>query len=116
EPSAFLGELKALGAAKASIRLDSATAADALARAISEAGGIVSRGADPITAMKAVKNATEIAGAHAAQVRDGAAVANFLAWFDREAPTGKLTEIDAVAALETFRRETGLLKELSFPT
>ena len=36
--------------------------------------------------MKAVKNATEIAGTHAAQVRDGAAVANFLAWFDREAP------------------------------
>ena len=29
---------------------------------------------------------------------------------------GKLTEIDAVAALETFRRDTGLLKELSFPT
>ena len=32
------------------------------------------------------------------------------------APAGKLTEIDAVAALETFRRDTGLLKELSFPT
>ena len=66
--------------------------------------------------MKAVKNATEIAGTRAAHVRDGAAVANFLAWFDREAPQGKLTEIDAVAALETFRRDTGLLKELSFPT
>jgi len=76
----------------------------------------VTRAADPITAMKAVKNTTEIAGAHAAQVRDGAAFANFLAWFAREAPTGKLTEIDAVAALETFRRDTDLLKELSFPT
>src|SRR4030095_14169174 len=40
----------------------------------------------------------------------------FLAWFNREALTGKLTEIEAVAALETFRRNTGLLKELSFPT
>jgi Xaa-Pro aminopeptidase len=30
----------------------------------------------------------------------------FLCWFDAEAPKGKLTEIDAVAALETFRRET----------
>ncbi len=66
--------------------------------------------------MKAVKNETEIAGTRAAHARDGAAVANFLAWFDREAPKGKLTEIDAVAALETFRRATGLLKELSFPT
>ncbi|MGB9364916.1 MAG: aminopeptidase P family protein [Xanthobacteraceae bacterium] len=116
EPAAFLGDLKALGAAKAAVRLDSATAADALARTIADAGGTVTRATDPITAMKAVKNTAEIAGAHSAQVRDGAAVANFLAWFDREAPAGKLTEIDAVAALETFRRDTGLLKELSFPT
>jgi Xaa-Pro aminopeptidase len=116
EPAAFLTDLKALGATKAAVRLDSATAADALARTISDSGGTVTRAADPITAMKAVKNATEIAGTHTAQVRDGAAVANFLAWFDREAPKGKLTEIEAVAALETFRRETGLLKELSFPT
>ena len=116
EPAAFADDLRALGAAKATVRLDSATAADALARLIAEAGGKLTRGADPITLMKAVKNATEIAGTHAAHVRDGAAVANFLAWFDREAPAGKLTEIDAVAALETFRRHTGLLKEVSFPS
>ncbi len=39
----------------------------------------------------------------------------FLAWFDREASRG-LTEIDAVEALESFRRDTGLLKDISFPT
>ena len=66
--------------------------------------------------MKAVKNAVEIEGARAAQLRDGAAVTRFLAWFDREAARGKLTEIDAVEALESFRRETGLLKDISFPT
>jgi Xaa-Pro aminopeptidase len=66
--------------------------------------------------MKAVKNAAEIAGARAAQLRDGAAVTRFLAWFDREAPRGVLTEIDAVEALESFRRDTGLLKDISFPT
>jgi Xaa-Pro aminopeptidase len=66
--------------------------------------------------MKAVKNEVEIAGARAVHVRDGAAVTRFLAWFDREAPRGKLTEIDAVAALESFRRDTGLLKDISFPT
>src|SRR3954447_1914087 len=116
EPASFADDLKTLGETKAAVRLDSATAADALVRTISDAGGTVTRAADPITAMKAVKNTTEMAGAHAAQLRDGAAFANFLAWFDREAPTEKLTEIDAVAALETFRRDTGLLKELSFPT
>src|SRR4029077_18297885 len=47
---------------------------------------------------------------------DGAAVTRFLAWLDREAPRDKLTEIDAVAALESFRRDTGLLKDISFPT
>jgi Xaa-Pro aminopeptidase len=63
-----------------------------------------------------VKNAAEIAGARAAQLRDGAAVTRFLAWFDREAARGVLTEIDAVEALESFRRDTGLLKDISFPT
>ena len=116
EPAAFDGDLKALGAAKATVRVDSSTGADAISRLVSEAGGSVMRGADPITLMKAVKNATEIAGTRAAHVRDGAAVSNFLAWFDREAPGGKLTEIDAVAALESFRRDTGLLKDVSFPT
>jgi len=48
--------------------------------------------------------------------RDGAALARFLAWLDFEAPKGTLTEIDAVAALETFRRDTGKLKDISFPT
>jgi Xaa-Pro aminopeptidase len=116
EPAAFAADLQALGSAKASVRLDSATAADALARLVSQAGGTVVRASDPITLMKAQKNATEIAGTRAAHQRDGAAVASFLAWFDREAPKGKLTEIDAVAALEAFRRDTGLLKEVSFPT
>ena len=116
EPGAFDADLKALGAAKAAVRVDSSTGAHAITRLIADGGGTLTRGADPITLMKAIKNAAEIAGTHAAHIRDGAAVANFLAWFDREAPSGKLTEIDAVAALETFRRDTGLLKEVSFPT
>ncbi len=79
-------------------------------------GGVPLRGPDPIAGMKAVKNSTEIAGAKAAHLRDGAALAKFLAWFDREAPSGQLTEIDAVQALESFRRESGLLKDVSFST
>jgi Xaa-Pro aminopeptidase len=116
EPAALEADLAALGSAGRTVRLDQATAADALARTIAGAGGKVSRGADPIALMKAVKNAVEIDGARAAHARDGAAVARFLAWFDREAPRGSLTEIDAVAALESFRRDTGLLKDVSFPT
>ncbi len=116
EPEALAADLAALGAEGRTVRLDQATAAHQLAKIVGEAGGKISRGADPIVAMKAIKNATEIAGTHAAQRRDGAAVTNFLAWLDREAPKEKLTEIDAVAALETFRRDTGALRDVSFPT
>jgi Xaa-Pro aminopeptidase len=116
EPSDFPRALEELGRQQKSVRLDQGTTAEALARLISSHGGKVSRGACPIALMKAVKNEVEIAGARAAHLRDGAAVTRFLAWFDREAPRGKLTEIDAVAALESFRRDTGLLKDISFPT
>ena len=98
------------------VRLDSASAADALLRLVSDAGGKPLRGADPIALMKSVKNAAEIKGARTAHQRDGAAMARFLAWLEVQAPSGKLTEIDAVAALESFRRDTGLLRDVSFPT
>ena len=116
EPEALAGELTALAQRGASIALDSATAADALSRLISAAGGKVVRGSDPIALLKACKNATEIEGTRNAHRRDAVALARFLAWIDREAPKGALTEIDAVEALETFRRDTGALKDVSFPT
>ena len=114
--AAFERDLIALGEAHRTVRLDPAACPEAIARLIAENGGEVVRGADPIAPMKAVKNTAEIAGARAAQQRDGAAVTRFLAWFDRQAPRGELTEIDAVEAMESFRRETGLLKDVSFPT
>ena len=116
EPADFIRDLKALGGAQRHVRLDQATGADALSRIIGEAGGKVTRGLDPIAIMKAVKNPVEIAGARVAHLRDGAAVTQFLAWFDRESPKGNLTEIGAVEALESFRRDTGLLKDVSFPS
>src|SRR5947199_4307911 len=97
EETAFATDLATLGAARKKVRIDDATAADSLAKIVTESGGTILRGADPIARMKAVKNAVEIDGARAAHRRDGIAMARFLAWFDREAPSGKITEIDAVA-------------------
>ena len=114
EPARLISDLGALR--DKSVRLDQASAADALTRLIADGGGKPVRGADPITLMKAVKNHAEIAGTRAAHMRDGVAMVRFLAWLDREAPGGKLTEIDAVEALESFRRDTGKLKDISFPT
>jgi Xaa-Pro aminopeptidase len=116
EPDDLMRDLAALAAGGRTIRLDQATAADALARHVTKAGGKVSRGADPVAVLKAVKNAVEIEGSRAAHRRDGVAVTRFLAWLEREATRGELTEIDAVEALESFRRESGQLKDISFPT
>ncbi|MFZ1092992.1 MAG: aminopeptidase P family protein [Xanthobacteraceae bacterium] len=116
EPADFEQALIALGQQHKTVRIDRATAADALARIITVSGGAVAPGSDPIALMKAVKNDVEVAGARAAHLRDGAALARFLCWFDQEAVNGQLTEIDAVAALESFRRDTGALKDISFPT
>jgi Xaa-Pro aminopeptidase len=113
-PDALEGDLAGLKGK--TVWLDQASAADTLTRLVADNGGKPSRGADPITLMKAVKNHAEITGTRAAHKRDGAAVTRFLAWLEREAPKGKLTEIDAVKALESFRRDTGLLKDISFPT
>jgi Xaa-Pro aminopeptidase len=116
EPEALAPQLTALAQAGATIALDSATAADALSRLVVAAGGKAVRGSDPTSLLKAVKNPTEIEGTRRAHRRDAVALARFLAWIDREAPKGVLTEIDAVEALETFRRDTGALKDVSFPT
>lgn len=116
EPDAMMPRLAALSRTGAMIGLDAATAADALSRMISAEGGKPMRGTDPVAMLKAIKNNAEIAGTRVAHRRDGAALVRFLAWIDREAPKGALTEIDAVEALETFRRETGALKDVSFPT
>lgn len=115
EEADFAHDLASLGARKSTVLLQ-ANGAEALSRIVTDAGGAPTRIVDPVTVLKAVKNETEIAGARAAHIRDGAAMARFLAWFDAEAPSRDLTEIDCVAALETFRRETGVLEDVSFPT
>jgi Xaa-Pro aminopeptidase len=116
EPDAMAPQLEALARSGGIIALDNATAADALSRLITTAGGKPLRGSDPVALLKAVKNEIEIAGTRTAHHRDAVALARFLAWIDREAPKGALTEIDTVEALETFRRDTGALKDVSFPT
>src|SRR5438445_5406818 len=116
DPDALVPDLTELARSGAAIALDSATAADALSRLIAGAGGKPVRGNDPVSLLKAVKNITEIEGTRTAHQRDAVALTRFLAWIGREAPSGALTEIDTVEALETFRRQTCALKDVSFPT
>jgi Xaa-Pro aminopeptidase len=71
---------------------------------------------DPCALPRACKNDVEIAGAERAHQRDGAALTRFLHWLDRTGGGGRLSEIDAVKALEGFRKETGALQDISFET
>jgi len=116
EPQHLERDLDDLGRRGKRVMFDAATAPEKLAGIVREAGGVCAVATDPIALMKARKNAAELAGARAAHIRDGAAFARFLHWFAQNAPKGKLTEIDAAKALETFRRETGKLKDVSFPS
>ncbi|MGA0530708.1 aminopeptidase P family protein [Hansschlegelia sp. KR7-227] len=116
EPHDLDSALQALGAQRKTVRLDPSGSAAAYARTLEKAGATLQRGPDPIARLKAVKNAAEIAGARAAQTRDAVALCRFLAWLDAEAPKGALDEIGCAEALESFRRETGALKDVSFPS
>jgi Xaa-Pro aminopeptidase len=116
EPDALEPFVRQLGQDGAHVVFDAATAPALLTQALERAGGKADVGKDPIALMKAAKNSAELAGARAAHQRDGAAISRFLAWFDAEVSRRKLTEIDAVNALEAFRRATGALKDISFPT
>ena len=116
EPARFEEGLRALGGAKARVGSTPRPRASACGSSIKEAGGVPDVGRDPIALMKAVKNATEIEGSRQAHLRDGVAVTRFLAWLAKEAPQGELHRDRRGAKLEECRIETGLLKQLSFPT
>jgi Xaa-Pro aminopeptidase len=116
EPAALERRLAALKGTGKRIRLDPATASSWFFRKLGGGKARVVRGPDPCLLPKARKNAAEIKGARTAHKRDGAAVARFLAWLDREALQGGLDEITASRRLETIRSETQALKEISFDT
>ncbi|MEP5760976.1 MAG: aminopeptidase P family protein [Litoreibacter sp.] len=106
----------ALTALKGPVRVDRKTAPVAVSSILKDANIEVAWDDDPCILPKACKNEAEIAGAREAHLRDAAAMVQFLAWFDTEAPKGALTEIDAVTALEGFRAGTNSLQDISFET
>ncbi len=113
-PEAFGATLDRLKGAR--VAVDKASAPVWVSDRLAAAGAELVWRRDPCLLPKARKNAAELAGARAAHRRDGAAMARFLAWLDREAPKGRLTEIDAVERLERERAATGKLRDIAFDT
>ncbi|NVK33785.1 MAG: aminopeptidase P family protein [Rhodobacteraceae bacterium] len=116
EPSALIPKLQQLGSDGSRVMVDPAVAGQAIGDAVTNSGGLLVEQSDPVSLPKAVKNQAEIEGARAAHLRDAVAYCRFLAWFDNAAAGGDLDEIGAAEKLEAFRRETGVLKDISFDT
>jgi Xaa-Pro aminopeptidase len=99
-----------------SVLVDPASAPVAVVETLDRVSAKVVEARDPILLPKARKNDAELGGMREAHRHDGLALARFLAWFDKQAPTGELTEIAIVTALEAFRREEPTCVDASFDT
>jgi Xaa-Pro aminopeptidase len=116
EPRAALAPaLDRLGAEREAVLVDPRTAPAWFAERLRAAGARLVAEPDPVALPKATKNTVEQAGARAAHRRDAVAVCRFLAWLDREAPTGALTEVEAAERLLAFRAEGERFRGESFP-
>ncbi len=112
--AAFVGALDDLAGKR--VAVDPERVVVAIIDRLSAAGAQIVRLRDPAVLAKAIKNPVEIVGMKAAHVRDGAAVSRFLNWIEKTAPDGSVDELKAVAQLQKFREDTGLLRDLSFDT
>ncbi len=113
-PASIAKALKALGSKKKAVLVDVGSVPQHVALLLK--GARLIEGQDPCTLPKAQKNAVELQGARAAQLRDGAALSRFLHWISVEAPKGQLDEAMTADKLAEFRKATGKLEDLSFST
>ena len=112
KPSELEAALKALG--KSTVQIDGNWAPARIKSALGKAKII--NATDLCILPKAKKNATEQEGARAAHRRDGVAMSRFLCWLESAAPLGGLTEWSVAEKLQEFRKDTGMLLDLSFDT
>ncbi|WP_066705390.1 aminopeptidase P family protein [Celeribacter ethanolicus] len=117
-PERFLDRLAQIAEGNA-IGLDPNFAPQAVEAAILKAGGTPVRGDDPITVLKAAKNAVELAGYRAAHVKDGVAWTGFMAWLAETVParfaTGNpVTECEAADEILRLRQQQDGFLEASF--
>ncbi len=112
--AAFAPALRAMTGQR--IAVDPDRAVSAIFGALKSGGADLVELRDPTVLAKALKNPVEQAGHRAAQVRDGAALTQFLHWLEQAALQGTETELSAAAKLLEFREATGLLRDLSFDT
>lgn len=110
----FGAGLDALGAGRATVMVDPASAPEAVPTRLRAAGAAIKSADDPVALPKACKNPVELAGARAAHLRDGAALTRFLHWMKRVVEPGTVSELQAARKLAALRGQDPLLRDLSF--
>jgi len=113
---AFKGALQQLGQQGQQVLCDPMKTNTWIFSTLTTHGAQLIHADDPCSLPKACKNAVEIHGAYTAHERDGVAVCQFLAWLDREAPSGQVTELQAVTYLDDCRKQQQFWEDSSFPT
>ena len=115
-PGALAQALDRLGESHATVRIDPDGSPEWVVRRLREKSAAIAEGADPCLLPKATKTDRELAGTREAHVRDGAALARFLAWLPIAAAEGGLRESAAAERLAAFRSENERYRGPSFPT
>ena len=108
--------LQKIGAKLQTVVVDKTIAPAYLVSVLQKSGACVIMGKDPCSLPKACKNNIEVKGSRAAHIRDGVAMVNFLAWLDKMAPRGEVSEISASEYLKACRSRCDLIRDLSFRT
>ncbi|HEV7369283.1 aminopeptidase P family protein [Arenibaculum sp.] len=116
DPAGLGDALDGLGREGRKVLVDPASATAWTVERLSAAGAQVVRGTDPCVLPKARKNEVELEGTRAAHRRDAVAMARFLAWLAREAPSGRIGEIGAAERLHAFRSAGERFRGDSFVT
>ncbi|HUH24520.1 MAG TPA: aminopeptidase P family protein, partial [Brevundimonas sp.] len=116
EPSAFLERLSQRLKGGERVSMDPKFSPVGAATAAREAGATVLIEANPLTALKAVKNPVELAGLRAASKRDSIAWVRFLAWLDAKVATTPISELEAEEEILRYRGELEHFVSPSFRT
>lgn len=116
EPSAFLERLSERLKGSERVSMDPKFSPVGAATSAREAGATVLIEANPLTALKAVKNPVELAGLRAASRRDSVAWVRFLAWLEAEVAARPVSEIQTEEQILGYRRELEHFVSPSFRT
>ncbi len=119
-PDEFETAIATIASTGKSLMLDPELAAHKIAQIVKQNDGKIIEAEDPARLPRAIKNQTEIKGARAAHLRDGAAIAEFLFWLNQQA-SGSVDEIIVAKKLEACRASYGQrhqmpLRDISFDT